>query len=233
MLNVPRNPLAEFDEREVVARLVAGDADELREFYRKAFPVMSARVKSLFGGGLFAAEEVEEIVNDAFVKAHRKITTTFDTGREGKLSSLVFKIVVNEAKDRLRWRKAQIRDPLDRPGTASLDDPEGMEGSVGESAIPTKVIPTIEGRMPEDKLKLLREAAERIPVRERYAFVRRVLAEELTETERNVLSWRLEASDKEIAKKLEISENNVRKTRSVALKKFIEAVESWTSPDER
>lgn len=233
MANSPRNALAEFDEPEIVRRLVAGDAEELRKFYLKAFPVMSARVSRLFGGGLFDPEEVEEIANDALVKAHRKITTDFDAGREGKLSALVFTIVVNEAKDRLRWRKASNRDPLDRPGTSLLDDPENVEGSVGDSTIPANVIPAVEGRMPDDKLKRLQEAAKRIPKGERSAVVRRIFANELTELQRNVLSWRLVSSDSEIAKELETSEGNVRKIRSGALKKWVEAMERWAGPDER
>lgn len=233
MANSPQNPLAEFDEPGAVARLTAGDADELRRLYLKAFPVMSARVKRLFGGGVFTAEEAEEIVDDALVKAHLKITKGFDATREGKLSSLVFKIVVNEAKDHLRWRKAPNRDPLDRPDTSSLDNPESVEGSVGESLSPLNVIPTVEGRMPEGKLQRLRDAAARIPPGERHAVVRGIWGEKLSDVERNVLSWRLESSDKEIAKELEISENNVRKIRSEALKKWVEAMESWVGPDER
>lgn len=233
MSTPPRNPLAEFDEPDVVRRLVAGDADELRRLYLKSFPVMSARVKRLFGGGVFTAEEAEEIADDAFIKAHLKITTSFDVEREGKLSVLVFKIVINEAKDRLRWRKAPNRDPLDRPDTSSVDDPDSLESAFGESLTPANVIPAIEGRMPEDKLKRLRAAASRIPRGERHDVVRQVLREKLSEVERYVLSWRLESGDREIAKELGISEGNVRKIRSEALKKWVEAMESWAGADER
>jgi DNA-directed RNA polymerase specialized sigma subunit len=72
-----------------------------------------------------------------------------------------------------------------------------------------------------------------MPPREQPAIVRRILAEKLTEVERNVLSWRMETSDKEIAKELGLTENNVRKIRSEALKKWVKAMESWAGPDER
>lgn len=228
-----RSPLAEFDEPDVVGGLAAGDADELRRLYLKAFPVMSARVRRLFGGGVLSAEEAEEVANNALVKANLKITTSFDTGREGKLSALLFKIVVNEAKDYLRWRKAPNRDPLDRPSTSSVTNIESLEGALSESMMPSNVIPPVEGRMPEDKLSRLRAAALRIPPGERRAVVRQTLWENLSEVERNVLSWRLESSDREIAKELEISEGNVRKIRSEALKKWVESLESWTGTDER
>ena len=194
---------------------------------------MSVRVKRLFGGGVFTAEEAEEIANDALVKAYLKITKSFDTTREGKLSALVFKIVVNEAKDYLRWRKAPNRDPLDRPGTSSVSDAESLEDSVGESMTPSNVIPSVEGRMPEDKLSRLRAAAQRIPPGERHAVVRQIWREKLSDIERNVLSWRLESSDREIATELGIGTGNVRKIRSEALKKWVESLESWAHADER
>ncbi len=235
MAETRRNVLAEFDDPAVVERLIAGDENEHNRLYEKALPALAALVKRTFGKKTFTDEDSFDIATDAILSARHDISG-FNTERQGKLSAWLLTIAFNEARDCIRWRKSPNRDPLDRSDIVFMDNPDSLESSRSGTATPQplNVIPEGTEVFSEKKVNRLRAAVERIPASERHEVSRQVFRENLSEEERIVLSCKMnEVSDKEIGKKLGITDNYVRVMRTRALNNWAEELERRLEADER
>lgn len=219
-----RNPLSEFDDPATVAKLIAGDERTRDRLYEKALPALSALVRRAFGKKVFTLEDSLEIAADAIMSA-REYVSDFETEEEGTFSSWLVTIAFNKARDRIKWRKSPVRDPLDRPDTTLMDDPDSLVSPTSGTATPQPV-GAMAGAFSEDLVEKLRAAAGRLPADVNHELRRRVFAEKLSERERLVLIWRIEGlSDTEIASKLDITKKYVQVIRNRALNKWAEELE--------
>ena len=106
-----QDPLSPREEQRLVADLLQGDEDAIREVYQRfARPVYTLGLR-LLG----SAEAAEELTQDVFVMAWRK-AARFDASR-GRLSTWLMTIAHNLAVDRLRRETG-----LSRPRLVLVED---------------------------------------------------------------------------------------------------------------
>ncbi|MCA1831787.1 MAG: RNA polymerase sigma factor [Actinomycetota bacterium] len=101
-----QEPLSAREEAQLVAQLLLGDEDAIRDVYRRfARPVYTLGMR-LLG----SSEAAEELTQDVFLMAWRK-AARFDTAR-GRLSTWLMAIAHNLAVDRLRREHGVTRPHL-------------------------------------------------------------------------------------------------------------------------
>jgi RNA polymerase sigma factor (sigma-70 family) len=102
----PQEPLTPREEQQLVAQLLLGDEDAIREVYQRfGRPVYTLGLR-LLG----SAEAAEELTQDVFLTAWRK-AGRFDAAR-GRLSTWLMAIAHNLAVDRLRREHGVTRPSL-------------------------------------------------------------------------------------------------------------------------
>jgi RNA polymerase sigma factor (sigma-70 family) len=224
MAGTSRYPLSEFDDPATVAKLIAGDKGTRDRLYEEALPALSALVRKVFGKKVFTLEDSLEIAGDAIMSA-RESVSDFDPEEDGTFSSWLVTIAFNKARDRIKWRKSSVRDPLDRPDTVLIENPDSIVSPPSGTATPQPAEAIAES-FSEDLVERLRAAAGRLPAAVSHELRRRVLAEKLSGRERLVLIWKIEGfSDTEIASKLDITKKHVQVIRNRALNKWAEELE--------
>jgi RNA polymerase sigma-70 factor, ECF subfamily len=115
-----QDPLSPREEQQLVANLLQGDEDAIREVYQRfARPVYTLGLR-LLG----SAEAAEELTQDVFLTAWRK-AARFDAAR-GRLSTWLMAIAHNLAVDRLRHDRGAGRPTLvlvdEVPESAAIDE---------------------------------------------------------------------------------------------------------------
>jgi len=149
-----------IDDRELVARAQKGD----RQAFRSLFERYSRRAYSLAFGVVRNPDDALDVVQDAFIKAHRHLDKF-----EGQASfyTWLYRIVMNLAIDHLRKNRRQK--------TVDFSDAAMDEGGLGEDSLIPRIIGGNPGRSLMDK-----EIRERIGV----------ALDELSENHRAVLVMR-------------------------------------------
>lgn len=133
---------------ELVRRCKQGDARAFEELYR----AHSARLYSLLLRMVGAAEDAEDLLQDVFLQAHRKL----DSFRgESSLGTWLYRLAVNQCLDCLRGRQSKMTRI-----TESFEDE-----AVQEPASPAPAIPAAISRVD------LERAIARLPEGCRLAFV--------------------------------------------------------------
>lgn len=133
---------------DLVRRCKQGDAGAFEELYR----AHSARLYSLLLRMVGAAEDAEDLLQDVFLQAHRKL----DSFRgESSLGTWLYRLAVNQCLDYLRGRQSKMTRV-----TESFEDE-----AVQEPASPAPVIPAAISRVD------LERAIARLPEGCRLAFV--------------------------------------------------------------
>lgn len=133
---------------ELVRRCKQGDARAFEELYR----AHSARLYSLLLRMVGAAEDAEDLLQDVFLQAHRKL----DSFRgESSLGTWLYRLAVNQCLDYLRGRQSKMTRI-----TESFEDE-----AVQEPASPAPAIPAAISRVD------LERAIARLPEGCRLAFV--------------------------------------------------------------
>jgi RNA polymerase sigma-70 factor (ECF subfamily) len=120
-----QDPLSPREEQQLVANLLQGDEETIREVYQRfARPVYTLGLR-LLG----SAEAAEELTQDVFLTAWRK-AARFDAAR-GRLSTWLMAIAHNLAVDRLRRENG-----VTRPHLVFVEElPEFEEGGSSGSAM--------------------------------------------------------------------------------------------------
>jgi RNA polymerase sigma-70 factor (ECF subfamily) len=112
---------------ELAARCRAGDADAFEELYR-------LHVRRLFGLVLRmvgSAEDAEDLVQEVFLQAHRKLA---GFRGESTLGTWLYRLTMNHCLDHLRGRQAKMSRATD-----SLDDDERAEPMAPAPAVPPAI----------------------------------------------------------------------------------------------
>lgn len=133
---------------DLVRRCKQGDARAFEELYR----AHSARLYSLLLRMVGAAEDAEDLLQDVFLQAHRKL----DSFRgESSLGTWLYRLAVNQCLDYLRGRQSKMTRV-----TESFEDE-----AVQEPASPAPTVPAAISRVD------LERAIARLPEGCRLAFV--------------------------------------------------------------
>jgi RNA polymerase sigma-70 factor, ECF subfamily len=125
-----------LDDRELVARAQKGD----RAAFRGLFERYSRRAYSLAFGVVRNPDDALDVVQDAFIKAHRHLDKF-----EGQASfyTWLYRIVMNLAIDHLRKNRRQK--------TVDFSDTSMDEGGLGEESLIPRIIGGNPGRALMDK----------------------------------------------------------------------------------
>lgn len=112
---------------ELAARCRAGDADAFEELYR----LHARRLFSLVLRMVGSAEDAEDLVQEVFLQAHRKLA---GFRGESTLGTWLYRLTMNHCLDHLRGRQARMSRATD-----SLDDEETREPMAPAPAVPLAI----------------------------------------------------------------------------------------------
>jgi RNA polymerase sigma-70 factor (ECF subfamily) len=135
-------------DQELAARCLQGDPDAFEELYR----AHAGRLYSLIFRMAGSVSEAEDILQEVFLTAHRKLGSFRG---DSTLGTWLYRMAVNQCLDVLRGRQARMAR-----STASLDE-EGAD----EPMAAAPLVPTAVSRIDLDR------AIERLPPGCRAAFV--------------------------------------------------------------
>ena len=142
---------ARVDDRELVRRIRAGDAEALREIVER----YEDRIFALVFGIVRDAHEVEDVAQEVFLKVYTRIQA-FD--ERSQFYTWLYRVAVNAAKDHVKKR-------VRRPAVA-LDEADALPGG-GEGPE--------SGAARSETSRLVREAVDALPVRYREVIALREL----------------------------------------------------------
>ena len=112
---------------ELAARCRAGDADAFEELYRQH----ARRLFSLVVRTVGSADEAEDLLQEVFLQAHRKLA---GFRGESTLGTWLYRLTMNHCLDHLRGRQAKMSRATD-----SLDDEEAAEPMAPAPAVPAAI----------------------------------------------------------------------------------------------
>ena len=112
---------------ELAARCGAGDADAFEELYRQHARRLFSLVVRMVG----SAEDAEDLVQEVFLQAHRKLA---GFRGESTLGTWLYRLTMNHCLDHLRGRQARMSR-----ATESLDDEDAAEPMAPAPAIPPAI----------------------------------------------------------------------------------------------
>jgi RNA polymerase sigma-70 factor (ECF subfamily) len=112
---------------ELAARCRAGDADAFAELYRQH----SRRLFNLVLRMTGSAEDAEDLLQEVFLQAHRKLASFRG---DSTLGTWLYRLAMNHCLDHLRGRRAK----MDR-STESLDADDAFEPPAHSPVVPTAV----------------------------------------------------------------------------------------------
>lgn len=153
---------AAFDEAELARRAQAGDRDAFRAIMQR----MNQRLFRVARGVVGSDHEAEDVLQEAYVRAFAAIGSFRG---EAQLSTWLTRIVLNEARGRLRGRKA----------TVDLDAVEAAQAEGGQ----VLAFPKLGGEDPEASAgraeirRLLEHAVDELPEAFRVVFMLREVEE--------------------------------------------------------
>lgn len=112
---------------ELAARCRAGDADAFEELYRQHARRLFSLVVRMVG----SAEDAEDLVQEVFLQAHRKLA---GFRGESTLGTWLYRLTMNHCLDHLRGRQAKMSR-----ATESLDDEDAAEPMARAPAVPPAI----------------------------------------------------------------------------------------------
>ncbi|WP_326819874.1 RNA polymerase sigma factor [Streptosporangium sp. NBC_01756] len=128
------------DDDEAIARSLAGDLAAYEVLITR-YSALAHRTAAMLG----AADEAEDVVQEAFVKAYRHLATF---RRDAPFRPWLLRIVANETRDltRSRGRRAELVVKLAEPSTAETEDPQDVAVAVDRRARLLDVVRTLPER---------------------------------------------------------------------------------------
>jgi RNA polymerase sigma-70 factor (ECF subfamily) len=133
---------------ELARRCHEGDAAAFEDVYR----LHAGRVYNVIRRMVGSAEEAEDLVQEVFLQAHRKLGSFRG---DSSLATWLYRLAVNQCLDFLRGRQARMGR-----ATASLDEPDAAE-----PVTPAPIVPVAVSRID------LERAIARLPEGCRAAFI--------------------------------------------------------------
>ena len=115
------------DDLDLARRCREGDSTAFEAVYR----AHSGRLFGLVSRMLASAPEAEDVLQDVFINAHRKMGSYRG---ESSLGTWLYRLAVNHCLDHLRSRAARMAR-----STESLDVEDAIEPSASEPRVPTAV----------------------------------------------------------------------------------------------
>ena len=112
---------------ELAARCRAGDADAFEELYRQH----ARRLYSLAVRMIGSAEDAEDLLQEVFLQAHRKLP---GFRGESTLGTWLYRLTMNHCLDHLRGRQAKMSR-----ATESLEDENAAEPMAPAPAVPSAI----------------------------------------------------------------------------------------------
>lgn len=112
---------------ELAARCRAGDADAFEELYR----LHVRRLYSLAVRMIGSADEAEDVLQEVFLQAHRKLA---GFRGESTLGTWLYRLTMNHCLDHLRGRQAKMSR-----ATGSLDEEDAAEPVASAPAVPSAI----------------------------------------------------------------------------------------------
>ena len=112
---------------ELAARCRAGDADAFEELYRQHARRLFSLVLRMVG----SAEDAEDLLQEVFLQAHRKLA---GFRGESTLGTWLYRLTMNHCLDHLRGRQAKMSR-----ATESLDDEDAAEPMAPAPAVPPAI----------------------------------------------------------------------------------------------
>jgi len=112
---------------ELAERCRAGDADAFEELYRQHARRLFGLVFRMTG----SAEDAEDLLQEVFLQAHRKLS---GFRGESSLGTWLYRLAMNHCLDHLRGRQAKIGR-----ATESLDRDEAPEPAAPQPMVPTAI----------------------------------------------------------------------------------------------
>lgn len=112
---------------ELAARCRAGDADAFEELYRQH----ARRLYSLVVRMIGSAAEAEDLVQEVFLQAYRKLP---GFRGESTLGTWLYRLTMNHCLDHLRGRQAKMSR-----ATESLEDENALEPAAPEPMVPSAI----------------------------------------------------------------------------------------------
>ena len=112
---------------ELAARCRAGDADAFEELYRQHARRLFSLVLRMIG----SADDAEDLLQDVFLQAHRKLA---GFRGESTLGTWLYRLTMNHCLDHLRGRQAKMSRATD-----SLDDEDASEPVARAPIVPTAI----------------------------------------------------------------------------------------------
>ncbi|HPN83864.1 MAG TPA: sigma-70 family RNA polymerase sigma factor [Victivallales bacterium] len=104
------------DEKNLVRRAIEGSNDAFEELIR----LHSGKMFSVSYGLLGCKEDAEEVVQDAFIKASKKISMLRE---DASFSAWLYRIVVNLSRNRYKWNRSR-GDGLNISISETSSDPD-------------------------------------------------------------------------------------------------------------
>jgi RNA polymerase sigma factor (sigma-70 family) len=213
-----------LNEPDFVARLVAGGTDEFDTLCKVGGPLLQRHINAYFGAVLNAID-VEDVIQDALVSIHKALPGFIP--ERAKLTTWLYQIAINEAIDHKRKLERAKRVPDKRSNIVSLEDLPNEEHQAID--ITSQSEPDSKKKVRGPSLKgwatRIKNALSHLTEDERLPRINQAFMT-LNEREHVILLGTVQkASSKEIASKLGISEDNVRKIRERAWEKFCSSIE--------
>ena len=112
---------------ELAARCRAGDAEAFEELYRQHARRLFSLVFRMTG----SAEDAEDLLQEVFLQAHRKLAAFRG---EATLGTWLYRLTMNHCLDHLRGRQAKISR-----STESLDREDALEPTEAAPSVPTAI----------------------------------------------------------------------------------------------
>ena len=112
---------------ELAERCRAGDADAFEELYRQHARRLFSLVLRMIG----SADDAEDLVQEVFLQAHRKLA---GFRGESTLGTWLYRLTMNHCLDHLRGRQAKMSRATD-----SLDDENAAEPAARAPAVPSAI----------------------------------------------------------------------------------------------
>jgi RNA polymerase sigma-70 factor, ECF subfamily len=112
---------------ELATRCRQGDADAFEQLYR----AHAGRLYSMLVRMVGSAQEAEDLLQEVFLHAHRKLGSFRG---ESSLGTWLYRMAVNQCLDFLRSRQGRMAR-----ATGSLDDEDALEPAAATPLVPTAV----------------------------------------------------------------------------------------------
>jgi len=112
---------------ELAARCRAGDVDAFEELYRQHARRLFSLVLRMIG----SADDAEDLLQEVFLQAHRKLA---GFRGESTLGTWLYRLTMNHCLDHLRGRQAKMSRATD-----SLDDEDAAEPAARAPVVPSAI----------------------------------------------------------------------------------------------